>query len=1025
MKIVAYVHFDRKHCIAPIANFGYRKGGKFENIAVLVDPPCAEKDLRNCVKGKIAIVERGKCTFPEKALRVQNAGAVAMIVANNEIFAPLDAFTMGEIEAGEADLVEIPCVMLSFQSMQQLMIYNYDTQQCLISIEVVVSDQVGLLRKYPEMAINACSGYSPRQEWKTWNQFLKPIVECQVKQSGEQEKRFTFIRYANTTTSFVLHFAPQATFGQSLPNGIVDATMVVAQPPLADAPLINDVEGKLVLIERGGCSFPEKVKRAQTAGALAVIIANNDMENPGTAFVMSAHPSAVTDVNIPSVMVSYDVASKIRNNEIQQACLVSVHGDCAAVLLRVSYPQYSLTSIPAYVTENHQTVMNELHASQEPEYVNNIQSIVDMIDTWWLTPIHYACMMQDVEKLAHLLIELQTNISAVDFTTMINQQDIGGQTAMHYAAILNDNECLQLLLAYGASTKFQNQAGQTSLHIVCRLGYTPCAETLLSATAKKLANTQTLYTEINIQDYLGCTSLHQACLQLHVDIVFMLIAAKCDTHLLCHNGKSALDCLCRGLNVVPRRDDLFAAVEHLIKLGATMTVDEKGNLPIDFMENSGDRQHLQMLFFRMTLGMQATKLIDIQKTNKALENRIEEYNAEHATNQTLLQEANDDRIALRSKVGAQQKLINRLEIQFATVMQHVAKLSNTKNSKTETLLKDEIASSVSTADVVDEAAFLRDVGKRYLRQRKYEEATEYFLKSRQMHPLPGLIELLDACTSLKERDQLHAKAEDIQQFASLSVQNMIESYRQKLSNIGLSQSAFDIVNKEIKALDEMSKNDDRYFNLCKWLDWLTTLPWGQLDASIGLGTFQRLENLDEEYQRQAVSTIVRAIRQYSLDRIKKNHHTAAATIQYNYRTYVANKQNLLKGSRMDVPYNSKVDPFAIAKLPSVMFQRGILLQQNHTSNNDESTRKFYVLQQLRSSESSKYYVWHRWGIVGEAGQSAYKGPYSENSANKEFNKLFRGKAKCPWDTKTKWGNSNSSNAYVPIEIAATGHAMNI
>jgi hypothetical protein len=47
--------------------------------------------------------------------------------------------------------------------------------------------------------------------------------------------------------------------------------------PITDGctPLVNSVTGKIVLVDRGTCAFVVKVKNAQNAGALAVIIANN------------------------------------------------------------------------------------------------------------------------------------------------------------------------------------------------------------------------------------------------------------------------------------------------------------------------------------------------------------------------------------------------------------------------------------------------------------------------------------------------------------------------------------------------------------------------------------------------------------------------------------------------------------------------------------------------------------------------------------------------------------------------------
>jgi extracellular elastinolytic metalloproteinase len=69
--------------------------------------------------------------------------------------------------------------------------------------------------------------------------------------------------------------------------------------PLNEASL----SGKIVLINRGNCPFVEKVINAQNAGAIAVIIINNDTANPDQMLVMAGADGAIT---IPAISVSYN-----------------------------------------------------------------------------------------------------------------------------------------------------------------------------------------------------------------------------------------------------------------------------------------------------------------------------------------------------------------------------------------------------------------------------------------------------------------------------------------------------------------------------------------------------------------------------------------------------------------------------------------------------------------------------------------------------------------------------------------------
>ena len=90
-----------------------------------------------------------------------------------------------------------------------------------------------------------------------------------------------------------------------------DGTEAPGRAANACVPLTNasEISGKIVLIRRGGCFFDEKVLRAQNAGALAVIIANNAGENLITMGSSEARlPVAIT---IPSVFVAQSTGNAL------------------------------------------------------------------------------------------------------------------------------------------------------------------------------------------------------------------------------------------------------------------------------------------------------------------------------------------------------------------------------------------------------------------------------------------------------------------------------------------------------------------------------------------------------------------------------------------------------------------------------------------------------------------------------------------------------------------------------------------
>lgn len=94
---------------------------------------------------------------------------------------------------------------------------------------------------------------------------------------------------------------PTTAFGTPITTPIPgDIVLVSNTNPLGcnANPITNNVSGKIALIRRGNCTFVEKVKNAQNAGAIAVIMMNNV---DGTPVAMGGTDGTIT---IPSVMIS-------------------------------------------------------------------------------------------------------------------------------------------------------------------------------------------------------------------------------------------------------------------------------------------------------------------------------------------------------------------------------------------------------------------------------------------------------------------------------------------------------------------------------------------------------------------------------------------------------------------------------------------------------------------------------------------------------------------------------------------------
>ena len=81
----------------------------------------------------------------------------------------------------------------------------------------------------------------------------------------------------------------------------------------------NDVDGKIALIRRGTCTFVTKVKNAQNAGAIGVVIYDSLGTNP---FTMGGTDNSI---NIPSVMISRTNGLTLVNNLSPNTVNVSLY----------------------------------------------------------------------------------------------------------------------------------------------------------------------------------------------------------------------------------------------------------------------------------------------------------------------------------------------------------------------------------------------------------------------------------------------------------------------------------------------------------------------------------------------------------------------------------------------------------------------------------------------------------------------------------------------------------------------------
>ena len=103
------------------------------------------------------------------------------------------------------------------------------------------------------------------------------------------------------------------------PMEMLSSSTVVAVPEMGCSPLENgeQMAGNIAVITRGACFFSEKALNAQAAGAVAVIITDNRIEELGK---MTGDFSGVT---IPAMMVTQGGGARLRENS-GRACAIRI-----------------------------------------------------------------------------------------------------------------------------------------------------------------------------------------------------------------------------------------------------------------------------------------------------------------------------------------------------------------------------------------------------------------------------------------------------------------------------------------------------------------------------------------------------------------------------------------------------------------------------------------------------------------------------------------------------------------------------
>ncbi|KAJ0396058.1 hypothetical protein ATCC90586_000929 [Pythium insidiosum] len=565
--VAAYAFVSWEGCgaprMAPLATFGWRLA-PFELTArlVCVDPPLADREtLSNAgdVRGAIALVVRGGCSFATKARRLRQAGALGMILANNTRDEPFAMFTMADDDphddssdaphGGDA-LETMPCVMMCLQDVRDLFklypptvatgVLTFEIpsgpradellQRCerqrLLAMQQPSADARGgsWLKRKTSSLIKIWDAPSPTAAPVRASEPLDPAPAtsppCSLSTASpaaassaaataapsppppSPQPLFAFVQWATSAETSVLYFAPLADFCRVANGAIYEGARVVCDPLRAEAPTLrnaSELAGAVALVQRGAVTFPAKLERIQRCGAVAAIVGNDDTQDPDAAFVMSVDQIRVDHVTLPAVMVSHAVFQRLQRERPATLRVLCLAGDAAAACLARNGEPVSL---------------RDVSPPRAP-------------DSAPLALFHAACRRGDHGACLRLLDELCPDESAR--RELVTAVDCHHLTALHHACAVDlaaeptasdagVEHVVALLLQHGASPGARDLALVTPLHVACQWGHAAAVKRMLAAVRHAEALT-------TAQHVGGMTPLHLAALAGDTACLELLLSA--------------------------------------------------------------------------------------------------------------------------------------------------------------------------------------------------------------------------------------------------------------------------------------------------------------------------------------------------------------------------------------------------------------------------------------------------------------------------------------------------------------------
>ncbi|MCB1129260.1 MAG: hypothetical protein KDM81_22360, partial [Verrucomicrobiae bacterium] len=141
-------------------------------------------------------------------------------------------------------------------------------------------------------------------------------------------------------------------FGADLPTTPLILPLVVADPPLADADLVNaeQIKDSAALIRRGAVAFGIKAARAKAAGAKAVVVYNDDTGDRADRAPITMGGEA-SGVDIPCIFIGHRDGTNLVELVNQGVVTVNLQDNPEPMIMVPNEGYYGTWELPLYVPQ--------------------------------------------------------------------------------------------------------------------------------------------------------------------------------------------------------------------------------------------------------------------------------------------------------------------------------------------------------------------------------------------------------------------------------------------------------------------------------------------------------------------------------------------------------------------------------------------------------------------------------------------------------------------------------------------------